>query len=256
MVKLPDSTTYLDPLCAPFLYGSDSEDAVVLVHGWTGSPAHMRMLGDVLAKAGYVVAAPLLPGHGTEVAEMLQFDWRDWVREVALTSQDQLDAGRRVHLVGLSLGAALCLLVAPSLGASSLSVISPAIRTRSRRMWMTPLFRRSDRVNQDEPDPPDDPEAARYYLGYTARPVGSYADLNDAMRAARKNLAAVTCPLLVIQSVKDETIRPESGQLVYDGVSSQDKQLIWLRRSRHNAMIDRERHIIHEAVLERISTAT
>ncbi len=37
----------------------------LLIHGLTGSPPEMRLLGDDLAAQGSHCLAPLLPGHGT-----------------------------------------------------------------------------------------------------------------------------------------------------------------------------------------------
>ncbi len=38
---------------------------VLLVHGFTGSPASMKPWAQALADQGYAVEVPLLPGHGT-----------------------------------------------------------------------------------------------------------------------------------------------------------------------------------------------
>ena len=47
----------------------DSRGALVL-HGFTGNPQSMRGAGLALADAGLTVELPLLPGHGTDVADM------------------------------------------------------------------------------------------------------------------------------------------------------------------------------------------
>lgn len=244
---------YFDPMAVPFRHETGSLDAVVLVHGWTGTPGHFRMLGDVLSSAGYTVAAPILPGHGTSLADLLRFGWRDWVGEVVTTCQDFVDEGRRLHLVGLSMGGAIGLLAAPVMGAASLSVINVPLEVKSRRMWMATMFRGSTRVLEDDPRVPPDDEALPYFQQYDGTPVGSIADLRDITRAARRNLGAVTCPALVVQSLRDEIVKPESGRVVYAGISSVDKEMLWLRESRHNALVDGERDVIHEAIKGRIS---
>ncbi len=42
----------------------------LLIHGYTGSPPEMRLIGDYLHERGLTVLGPLLPGHGTNVADM------------------------------------------------------------------------------------------------------------------------------------------------------------------------------------------
>lgn len=244
---------YFDPMAAPFRHDTDSADAVVLVHGWTGTPGHFRMLGDVLASAGYTVAAPLLPGHGTNLEDLLRYGWRDWVGEVVTTCHGLVAEGRRLHIVGLSMGGAIGLLAAPVMGATSLSVINVPLEVKSRRMWMAPLFRGSTRVLEDDPRVPPDNEALPYFQQYDGTPTGSIAELTDITRAAGRNLSAVTCPALVVQSLQDEIVKPEAGRIVYAGISSIDKEMLWLRESRHNALVDVERDLIHEAIKGRIS---
>ncbi|NOX29939.1 MAG: carboxylesterase, partial [Actinobacteria bacterium] len=48
---------------------------VLVVHGFTGSPGSMRVVADAIAEAGHTVELPLLPGHGTSVAEMDATAW-------------------------------------------------------------------------------------------------------------------------------------------------------------------------------------
>ncbi len=43
---------------------------MLLIHGFTGSPPEMRLVGEYLHRRGLTVYAPLLPGHGTTVEDM------------------------------------------------------------------------------------------------------------------------------------------------------------------------------------------
>ena len=47
----------------------------LLVHGFTASPTEMRLLGNHLHQRGLTVAAPLLPGHGTNLADLSKQRW-------------------------------------------------------------------------------------------------------------------------------------------------------------------------------------
>ena len=59
---MPDLSS---PLAQPFFF-PEGEHAVLLMHGFTGSPAHMRKLGEALHARGFAVRGILLPGHGGE----------------------------------------------------------------------------------------------------------------------------------------------------------------------------------------------
>src|SRR5207244_11931638 len=96
------------PGAEPFRLGAGPAGALLL-HGFTGSPASMRPLGEFLAADGVTVAGPLLPGHGTA-------DWNDlatatvdaWTA-AADGGLDTLAACETVTVVGLSMGAGLAI---------------------------------------------------------------------------------------------------------------------------------------------------
>ena len=117
---------------APFTLGPrDAKTAVLLVHGFTGSPWEVRPLGEALAARGYHVVAPLLPGHGGAPEAMLFVTWRDWLAaaEAALTS---LSSFERVVCSGLSMGGLLSVLLAarhPS-RVSGLALMAPVVAVR------------------------------------------------------------------------------------------------------------------------------
>src|SRR2546427_383316 len=95
---------------APFrLEPAGARSAVLLLHGFTGSPWEVRPLGESLAARGYCVLGPRLPGHGTDPEAMLYVTHLDWEREAesALASLKNFD---RVFVAGLSMGALLRLL--------------------------------------------------------------------------------------------------------------------------------------------------
>ena len=65
-----------------FLQGNN-DAGVLLVHGYTGSPAEMRLLGNYLNEKGdYTVLGVRLAGHGTTVEELEQTVWQDWYKAV------------------------------------------------------------------------------------------------------------------------------------------------------------------------------
>src|SRR3989337_1476687 len=70
------------------------DTAVLLFHGLTGTPLEMRALGQELARDGYTVHIPLLPGRGTQPDDMDDLCWEDWM-DAALRAYDTPRAGHR-----------------------------------------------------------------------------------------------------------------------------------------------------------------
>src|SRR5207248_6534196 len=81
----------------------------VLLHGFTAAPSEMRPLAEALARAGYPVRVPRLPGHGTSVEELALTPPGAWLEaaEAAL-----LAAPPGALLAGQSMEGLLALLLA------------------------------------------------------------------------------------------------------------------------------------------------
>lgn len=248
-------TTYLHPHAAPFRFEGDRTDELLFIHGWTGSPAELRPLARSIADAGFPVSAPLLAGHGTRERDMVGTTWRDWLRSAAEAAEAVLDRGNRLHLAGLSMGGVLALLMNPTFKGASITTINAPIRVHSRRVLLAGLLRGSTRIREQPPGEPPHEDVAEFWQSYDDQPVGTVAELFDLVRAARNNLSRVTARALIIQSEADETVKRESGQIIYDGISSFQKRLLWLPASRHVATLDIERDVIATAMVEHLEAA-
>lgn len=245
----------LHPLAEAFEIEPDRTDVVVLLHGWTGSPSHMRLLGADLAAAGFGVVAPLLPGHGTHVDDLVKTGWRDWVRAGAEAALRVEESGRRLHLAGLSMGGLLGVLLAVPFPVASLTTINSPIHIYSRSAALARLTRGSQRVRHDPPQERHPDFAHDYAHHYEGTPLGAVADLFDVMRASKRALPLVGAPALVVQSQMDETVRPSSGTYLYQRLGSPFKRLVWLERSAHLATLDIERDRIAEELVRHLRDA-
>ncbi len=128
-----------------------SQDAVLLIHGSTGSPDDLRGLADHLHREGMSVYVPLLPGHGRGEGVPEHVKWRVCMQEVLLRYRQLSREHRRVHVVGFSFGAALAILLARRESIGSLCLLSPALQPKlplpmrmliSLRLHKLPLLRR------------------------------------------------------------------------------------------------------------------
>jgi carboxylesterase len=248
---------YFDPLVAPFRWDGTNGRAVVLVHGFTGTAAHFRLLGRFLNERGYTAHAPLLAGHGTTIEAMARTDKYDWIESVRQAVASVAEDHDEVHLVGLSLGGLLSLVVAGEgserSSVASVSTINSPIRFRNARTYAAPFLHRvTPMVSWREAQPPPLSEEARpLWLTYSGFPTKALAELVAVSRLALDAAGRLSIPSLTIQSRADATVKPVSGELLADALGAGNR-LVWLERSIHNALLDGERHIVHHAVLDRI----
>ena len=221
---------------------------VLLIHGFTGSPAEVRLLGDFLHKEGYTVLAPRLSGHGTTVEDMAKTKWPHWYSTVEDAYHILKTLCSNITVIGLSMGGLLALKLAAEYQVDKLISLSTPIFIADKRLHMLPVYRMfRDFVPKKRKVYADiDP---KYSVGYAATPLSSLTSLLQLIQHVEILLPKIQAPLLIVQSWHDHTVQPQSGQYIYDLVASRDKTLLWLEKSGHIVTIDIE----HERVFRKIS---
>jgi esterase/lipase len=233
--RLPAVQFFTGPEHQPFTLHSPISDsqpsrsktrAALLVHGFPGTPAEMRALGESLHAAGWTVRGLLLPGFGSDIPTLIYRRYADWVRAV----EAELAALRREHerviVVGYSFGGALALSAAARVPADGLVLIAPFLLTQP---WWQQLmflligpflpyaFRPYARADFSDPRfrhvmdsfvggaDLDDPELHRALrdLAVPATILQEAAETTTAYRAAER----VRAPALIVQGVRDEIAR-------------------------------------------------
>jgi carboxylesterase len=220
---------------------------ILLIHGFTGSPPKMRRIGDYLRERGLSVSAPLLPGHGTSVEQMNRCRWSDWTEHVDQALADLRSHCETVFVGGFSMGSVLTLYRAAHHDLPGAILYSPAIKVTNPLVHLAPLLKYViPRVAKSGESNYTDPEAERYGWSYEEYPTYAAHELLKLTRRVRRLLPQVSCPLLIVHSVGDRTIAPDSAQYTYARVGSPDKELVTLHNSGHNITVDSEWETVAE----------
>jgi carboxylesterase len=234
---------HLDP-SAFFLEGGPV--GALLIHGFTGAPVEMRMVGDYLHQRGYTVSGPLLPGHGTTVEDMNHSKWTDWTGHVERSLADLQARCETVFVGGLSMGSLLTLHLAarhPEL--HGVIIYSPATWVANRLIHLTPAMKHlTPKKKKSGESDLTDPEADLRLWHYDYDPTFAAHELLKLIRRVRRVLPQVTCPLLIIHSALDTSIHPTSARRTYERVGSTDKELITLHNSGHCITVDSEWELV------------
>lgn len=240
-----------EPFHAEATPGPDGQRVgVLLSHGFTGAPGSMVPWGRYLAEEGFAVAVPLLPGHGTTWQAMNRTGWRDWYGELE-RSFDKLRANcDQVVVGGLSMGAALCLLLAANRQQEVSGIVSVNISVDNSdpRRFALPVLKRVmgsfPGVTGDIKKPGvDEP-------GYDRLPLRAAHELLGLYKELRPQLPRVTQPLLVFRSSVDHVADPGSHDIVMREVSSRDLTERILENSYHVATLDYDAPVIFEESAE------
>lgn len=231
-----------------------SRDAALLIHGFASTPAEMRPVAERLAKMGIHAYAPLLPGHGGTVHDLEATPWPQWYDAVAEHARTLAARHERVFGVGFSAGGALMLRLAalePSLLSGLATLAAPVALSGFGRAYTLARGIGLDRVLRFWPKPLRDirdPEARRSYPSLpklSLRAVGSLAEL---LKDVRARLRDVTTPLFVAHSTRDHTVSSRSAKTILANVSSEKREVLWLRESFHVITVDRDKDLLLDAL--------
>jgi len=241
-------TDYFHPHVHPWRLDGTNGEAVVLLHGYTGSPSHWRPLGAQINEAGYTVICPALDGHGTSLEHMRTTGKEDWLAS-AYHAFGEVSDHDQVHLAGLSMGGLLSLIVGPDVGAATVTTINSPIEIHNWRVRFSSVIAPFKKYRYWEVADPPDPEVGEYWVAYEGTPLSTNADLMDLRHEALKAARRFRNPALVIQSVTDETVKPISAKYIVRALGG-PARVVWLQDSKHVALLDRERDVILSEMLD------
>lgn len=224
-----------------------SKQGVVLVHGYTGAPGEMRLLGEYLQRQGLTVLGVRLPGHGTTPQDLNKTTWQDWYSSVSEGVRRLSECCDRVDIVGLSMGGLLAIKAAAELPVDKAVILAAPIYVCDRRAPYLPLLRFFIRYLKKRQRKYNVPE--EYNVCYRVMPVKPLSSLFQLVELCKKKyLAAIKIPCLIMQSKVEHTVKPASAQYIYDNLGTVDKKLVWYHHSGHILTLDNER----EEVFQRI----
>ncbi|GJQ34586.1 MAG: carboxylesterase [Anaerolineaceae bacterium] len=234
------------PGAEPFLFPGN-RTGVLLIHGFTGSPAAMRGLGKYLNETqGYTTLGIRLPGHGTQVDDLRRPAWRDWLAAV----EDGLNLLRgmseRVYVAGISMGGVLTLIAASRYQIKGVAALStPYGLTGDWRVrFMRPLglfvpkFKKPGAVGI---------AAETSYAYFVPHAIAEAAEMAKLMQAS---LPKINVPVLLIQSHGDKVIEPNALDLLSEHLVTPYKETLWLEKSGHVITLDQEHEIVYRKVAE------
>ncbi|NLB89613.1 MAG: alpha/beta fold hydrolase [Clostridiales bacterium] len=224
----------------PFYFKGD-DHGVLLIHGFTGSVAHMRPLGELLNQRGFTVKGINLLGHGTMLTQMKGVTWQQWLHQVESEFKALQKECRYVSVGGLSMGGVLTLTLAEKHMPTAIVTYSAPLGVRNPFARWAKFVEKIHPVVKWKTSPKrriDLP--ADFDLGYEGFPTRSVYELLSLIESTKKELGKIKTPLLVIQSEDDKTISADSGEEMIAGVSSEIKELHWLKEVPHVITISRE----------------
>lgn len=213
---------------------------VLLIHGFTASPAEVKPLGEFLAEKGCFVYGPRLKGHGTSPCDLDRRSYQDWYRSLDRGYEILKRSCEKLFVVGFSMGGCLALLLAEEKGTDFCGVVSVStpLRIRNKNIVFASLMHQINRLAASLPyldgikrykkGYPENPR-----INYQNMPISALKEFKDLMEETEKRLGEIYTPALIIQGRKDPTVDPVSAELILKGLGSSEKKLTFLDSDRH-----------------------
>lgn len=250
-----------------FMYG-EGEDAVLLVHGLTGTPAEMKHYGKVIARKGFAVVCPVLAGHCATMQALNRTTWRDWVDGIEKVFVAMSQQYRRVFIAGLSMGALIALMIAARRPQVVAGVILLSV-TFVYDGWNIPAFKQKYLlplvlytplryfVQWEETAPygikcertramvaavlENKDAKTSEKIGYFKTPATVIFQSVKLIQATRKCLPQVTTPLLIVHSTEDDMASLNNAYLVEKSVSSHQVETFYIGDTYHVLTLDKRK---------------
>ena len=245
------------PTAEPFFFlGDRSKPACLLVHGFTGTPKEMRWMGEYLHEQGFTCLGVRLAGHATDPEDMIRSHWTDWTASVEDGYALLRSFTDSIFLVGLSMGAALSLLMSTRLDVEGVVAMSTPYKLpddpRLRHIeWISKIVAYMPKSDEEPGASWFDKEAWKEHVSYPQNPVRSIGELNKLLGEMRAVLPKIDVPVLLMHSRDDKYVLPENMEMVYaDLVNASDKTKLYVTGSGHVVTRDAARHQVFESALE------
>ncbi|NLI69111.1 MAG: alpha/beta fold hydrolase [Bacilli bacterium] len=223
--------------------------AVLLLHGFTGHSADVRMLGRFLQKKGYTSHAPIYRGHGKTPEALLETTPDDWWEDVLKAYEHLVDLGyEQIAVAGLSLGGALSLKLANCRKVKAvIPMCTPMFFDNEKQL--THAFKMfATQYKQLEQKSAEQIEKEVEELMKNSRPL--FEKIGRFIKEVSGIVDMIYAPTFVVQARKDQIINTESANYIYEHVATDHKKIKWYEHSTHVITTDVEKDQLHEDIYE------
>ena len=223
----------------------------LLIHGFTGTPAEMRPLGEALAARGFPVSAVRLAGHGTDVADLAGTPWTAWFASVEDALRRFRPAAPRIAVAGMSMGGLLALHLAATHAhdIAGLVLCGTPVRLGDWRLKTLPMITRVPWLAQRYAYMPKanggpdvaDPIARAASPSYRVTALAGVVQLLRLQAVVRPELRRITQPALILHGRHDHSVPLANVDLLRRELGSRTIESHVLERSCHVITVDYDR---------------
>lgn len=156
-------------------------------------------------------------------------DWMKWVTRAKNVVNTYELANREIYLIGFSMGGVIAsYLAATSPNVKKLILLAPAFNYLHVDTITSVISKSAAGFFSNDKDKKPEIEIPRSF----------YGAFMDLVKALKKYIAEVPCPVLILHGDEDEVIPLRSSTWAYDKIPHEDKKLIILHEGHHRLLMD------------------
>lgn len=231
-----------------FIKGGSS--GVLLVHGFTGLPAELFLLGEFLNREGFSVLCMRLAGHATNEDDLMRTTRGDWFNSVLDGFYILRGVCDEIFVVGHSMGGLLTLKLASEKDVAKIvTLAAPIFIDDGMGLENLPPkeFCGNACIVQPRRKLPNVPQAANEV--YKKTPLVSVHELLDLIADVKNLLPKITTPILIMHGEDDHTAQPRSARFIFDNVGSKRKFITTVANAGHLLPLAENRDFVFEETL-------
>jgi carboxylesterase len=227
-----------------------SARGALVLHGFTGNPSSVRNVAEGFAAAGFDVELPRLPGHGTNIEEMLTTSWSDWSGAAQAAYQSLRSRCGAVVVAGLSMGGTLALWLAarhPEIAA--LICINPAAQPQSDEVveMVAGMIAAGETVLPGLGGDIAKPGVVE--TSYPGTPLPClHSMLTEGIATVAPSYPTLRMPMLLCSSLVDHVVDPAQGDYLAEHYGGPLRRLR-LEHSFHVATLDHDADLVVTAAV-------
>ncbi|EKD69989.1 MAG: hypothetical protein ACD_46C00682G0001 [uncultured bacterium] len=213
----------------PILSGKRYKYGALLIHGLLDSPFSLRDIGNHLQNHGILSRSILLPGHGTNPADLLHVSYHDWIQAVRYGVESLRKEVEHIYLIGYSTGATLSIYQAQHDNQiAGIILLSPAIRIKAPIDFVVAWNRFSTWFMHNKPWLYLGKEVDYVkYQSITFNAVNQVSQLTKTIRDILQQRSFLT-PMYMVISREDETVSSHRAIDFFSSLrNSESKMLLY-----------------------------
>src|SRR5690625_2964925 len=214
-----------------FYFKEGSENAVLLLHGFTGNTSDVRQLGRFLQKKGMTSYSINYEGHAEHPKKITASSPYIWFKQVIDAYDFLRDEGyTNIFIAGVSIGGVMALQLATKREATGVGTIcSPMFMKDSATLYEQFIIYAKKYLSMFEQKSAE--EIEQEIEGFEK--TSTFDDISTFINMVRGNLNDVNVPLFVAQAENDKVIDPESANIIFEGSGTDEKIIKWYDKGGH-----------------------